>query len=97
MRKLYHYHEPKIGSNCGDCQVGTYRKRMPVYPKALRFKMEDYEKAFQYLQGVSDFIKTTKMPEKCGLCPIPPFCTMDCRYGSNQCRILWRKIWEYVK
>ena len=95
MKKLYHYHEPKIGSNCGDCHIATYHKPMPVWPKALRFKMEDYEKAFQYLQGVNEFIQACKIPESCDKCPIMDGCKNI--HGYISCHSKWRKIWEYVK
>lgn len=89
------YHEPQIGKQGNaDCAVKEYDKPMPVYPKALRFCITDYEMAFQYLQGASDFVRSTKIPESCDSCPLE-----ECHYlrGWSDCHELWRKIWEYVK
>ena len=96
--KKHYYHEPQIGKQGNaDCAVKEYSKLMPVYPKALRFCITDYEQAFQYLQGASDFIRSTKIPASCDKCPIANACMYDIPYRSTRCRMLWRKIWEYVK
>lgn len=102
-KKAHHYyHEPQIGKNrTPDCALKEYDMAMPVYPKALRFCITDYEQAFKYMRGVKDFIQSTKIPESCKECPIKVPCLLtieqhDC-CGDTQCRITWRKIWEYVK
>lgn len=92
----YYYHEPQIGKKGNaDCAVKGYGKPMPVYPKALRFCITNYEQASQYMQGAEDFIKSTKIPESCDKCPVDSLCG---GYNATiMCRVLWRKIWGYVK
>lgn len=97
--KKHYYHEPHMGKfGSADCTVKGYDKAMPVYPRALRFCISEYEQAFQYLQGASDFVGSTKIPTSCKKCPIYDTSSECNGYrGTLMCHIVWRKIWEYVK
>lgn len=93
--KLYFYQEPSSGSTCN---VVMYKKAMPVYPKAIRFWINDPLAAYAYMRGIREFIKSTKIPIKCNKCPLfLNVCSHLFGHGSLQCRHAWRKIWEYIK
>jgi len=94
-RKLHFYHEPSARNTCN---VVAYKKAMPVYPKAIRFCITKYMDAYAYMQGIAEFIQSTKIPESCKKCPIYDtafMCNGHC--GTVMCHLAWRKIWEYVK
>lgn len=47
---------------------------------------------------VREFIKSTKIPTSCDKCLLAhEMCDFSIRHGGNQCRRVWRKIWEYTK
>jgi len=76
--------------------IHLHSKRQPTYPRALRFNSAENRR--MYLEAKKQFIQSTKIPASCDACPLAhEMCDLSIRYGENQCRRIWRKIWEYVK
>lgn len=71
-------------------------KKLPTYPHAMRF--ETSHDLDMYLEAKKQFIQSTKIPASCDKCPLSSV-EYDCTgYNATiMCRVIWRKIWEYVK
>jgi hypothetical protein len=77
----------------------SYSKKQLTYPRALRFESARF--ATYYRDAKREFVQSTKIPATCIDCPIhlPCLLELDGREccGITECRLTWRKIWEYVK
>ena len=68
-------------------------KKLPTYPYAMRFEsVHDLDK---YIEARESFVQSTKTPASCKKCPIDSLC--GGYHQTIMCKVLWRKIWEYVK
>ena len=90
-KTFFYYTLLESGNMCNE----VVNEPLPTYPHSNTLRFSSYLDMAYYKYARTAFIKSTKLPKNCKACPIDSLC--GGYHKTTMCRVLWRKIWEYVK